>query len=235
MNARYTSLGSVIGTGLYHGTLNGVATSFVCDDDLNNIGNPGPAVGPSTWNVNIYNLSNVAIYSNGLYAVPSGDRPKGTSLFTATGDSPNLSPTPSIKQDYNMVAYLADLLLTGTVNSTKSETINAIQWAIWDIMDSPKANGILDPGGTGCTLSSTSPNCGSYWVEYAWRNELNYSNPYIVFYTPDGTIISGDDKGRYAQEVIGLVTPEPLSMALMGTFLTLAGLGLGKKKLLSLG
>ena len=47
----------------------------------------------------------------------------------------------------------------------------------------------------------------------------------MLIYTPSSW--SGSDR---PQEFIG-ETPEPISMALMGTFLTLAGLGLGKKKL----
>jgi len=223
-----SQLHGYVSTGIYTGTINSVNTSFICDDDLNTI-HAG-----DVWNSYAFNLSNVATYGNGQYAIPNPfGWAKGTSIWHASG----AGISSSIQYDYDMAAYLADLLLTKVY--TSSATINAIQWAIWDIMDNPASNGIADPGGA-CTSTytatgPTSNSCGKGWVNFAVAHEENYSNPYIVFYTPTQGITSGPDKStcNYAQEFIGLTTPEPISMALMATFLGLAGIGLGKKKLLS--
>jgi len=218
---------SYVNTGIYTGTVNGTTTSFICDDDLNSIRTG------DTWNSYAFNLSNVATYGNGQYAVPSGKKPSGTSLYTASG----AGVSNNIQYDYDMAAYLADLLLTKAY--TSAAAIDAIQWAIWDIMDNPVFNGISDPGGS-CTstYTSTGPtsvSCGKGWVNFALAHEENYSNSSIVFYTPTEGITAGPDKSScdYAQEFIGLNTPEPISMALMGTFLSLAGFVIGKKKLFS--
>jgi len=232
-----SSLTSGVGTGIYTGTVGGTTTSFICDDDLNNI------TQNESWNALTFNLNSavsatyVGTYGNGQYAIPTvGGTPLGTSLFHATGDSVGLS----VAQSYTAVAYLANLLLTKTY--TSSGAVNAIQWAIWDIMDSPNttANIGADPGGN-CVGTynpasglPTNVNCGTQWVDYAAANELSYYNPYIVFYTPTaGVTLNGTSyPTTYAQEFIG-ETPEPISMALMGTFLSLAGFGLGKRKLFS--
>jgi len=217
---------SYVSTGIYTGTVNGTVTSFICDDDLNSI-RPGDA-----WNSYAFNLSNVATYGDGQYAIPTTfGSTKGTSIYHASG----AGVSNNIQYDYDMAAYLADLLLTKAY--TSSATINAIQWAIWDIMDSPASNGLADPGGScSSAFTATGPtnkSCGKGWVNFALAYEETYSNPYIVFYTPTQGITAGPDKSScaYAQEFIGLNTPEPLSMALMGTFLTLAAFGLGRKKL----
>jgi len=212
-----TSIDHGIGAGIYHGTLNGVPTNFICDDATHDI-SKGDA-----WYVNEYYLSgvsDVATQHHGMFA--GGPSPH----TTASGAD---LPSPTIQQDYNMVAYLADLILSGTVPKTNPSEVGAIQWAIWDIMDHPTSHGIPDPGGHNC--NDNSVNCGDHWVDYAWANESNYTNPRIVFYTPAGKIIG---RCSYPQELIGLTaTPEPLSLILMGTFMTLAGGILGKKKLSS--
>jgi len=220
-----------LGAGIYTGTVGTTTTHFICDDDLNSIQQN------DAWNANVYTLSNVATYGNGQYAVTpglptygqAGFTLNGTSLYTASGDS--ISPTPTIQQDYNMAAYLANQILSGAV--TNLAIVAAVQWAIWDIMDTPNANHIVEPGGAGCT---TGTSCGGYWVNYAWTNDSGYTNSSIIFYTPTQGFTAGPDSisnpNGYAQEFIS-ETPEPISMALMGTFLSLAGFGLGKRKLFS--
>ena len=224
-----TKTHSFASTGVLTGTVNGTTTSFICDDDLNSI-RPGDA-----WNSYAFNLTNVATYGDGQYAIPTASGTvKGTSIWHASG----AGVSNNIQYDYDMAAYLADLLLTNAY--TSSATINAIQWAIWDIMDSPASNGIADPGGS-CTStytasSPTNKSCGQGWVNFALAHEENYSNPLIVFYTPTKGITAGPDKSSwaYGQEFIGMTsTPEPISMVLMGTFLGLAGIGIGKKKVSS--
>ena len=211
---------SSVGTGIYTGTLNGVTTSFICDDDYNDVSKG------QSWNVYEYTLSgasDVATPGHGLF---SGS----PAPYTASGAG--ITPSPSIQSDYDAVAYLADQLLSYAVPASDSAQINAIQWAIWAIMDHPSKEGITEPtAGSGCTATSgNSVDCGGYWVNYALTNEASYSNPNIVFYTP---VLSGSkDCGTpTGQEWIGLTsTPEPFSMLLMGTFLTLAGGLLGRKR-----
>lgn len=117
----------------------------------------------------------------------------------------------TVQEVYNAVAYLANLIFTNA-----SPDVNGIQYAIWSLMDSP-------PAGPASTAG---------WITTGLAND-NYTNPNIVFYSPDGNLItSGPDTGKTAQEFIGEV-PEPISMVLMGTFLSLAGLLLGKKRLMA--
>ena len=218
--------------GVYTGTIGGTSTSFVCDDVLNTISSG------DTWSATVYTLANVATYGKGMFAIPTtGGAASGNSLYHATGDGLGLpNNSTGIQEAYNMTAYLGNLLLTGTYSA--AGTIEALSWAIWDIMDTPTAHGYGDPGGGSCSTGYTDTGlptgsyagCGEAWVEYAGANELSYSNASIIFYTPNSAISAGNEKGDWAQEFIG-ETPEPISMALMGTFLTLAALGLGKKKL----
>ena len=147
-----------------------------------------------------------------------------------------------LAQVYSAVAFLANKILSSAY--TDNTTVSAIQYAIWAIMDSPGPG----PGGNNTPCAYDPTNCNTsdtgYWMNLALTTESAYSNRSIVFYSPDGnTIISGPDYNNCtyqgnsgqpctAQEFIG-ETPEPLSMALMGTFLSLAGLALGKRKLVS--
>lgn len=207
-------MGGQVGAGIYTGTLNGTTMSFICDDVYNTVGTG------STWDVNVFSLSNVATKGNGWFA---------GSPYTASGAG--LGGT--VQQDYDMVAYLANMLLTHTIPASNSGEVNAVQWAIWDLMDHPaNSENIPDPGGAGCSLSSTNNDCGQYWVEYAWNNGKGYSNPNIEIFTPVGDITSGPGTGNPGQEWIG-ETPEPLSMLLLGTFLSLAGGLIGRKKVRS--
>jgi len=210
----YQSSYGGFGTGLYSGTLNGTATEFVCDDATHDIGNG------SAWYNNAWSLSQVITLGNGMFA--GGSAP----YATATGDSQN-GGSFTVPQAYSAVAYLANLLFTGADPSY----INQIQYAIWQIMDNPgDGPGCNLVGGCGLPPQPLTEGDTAYWVNLGKSNDT-YTNGNIVFYSPDGnTIYSGPYTGDYPQEFIG-ETPEPLSMILMGTFLSLAGLALGKKKL----
>jgi len=212
-----SSFGS-FGTGLYSGTLNGVATQFICDDATHEISSG------DMWNTNAWSISQAATANNGAFA--------GGSYATASGDAPNNGGVSkfTVPQAYSAVAYLANLLFTGA----DSAYVNEIQYAIWQIMDDP-GNG---PGNNSLLGGSMTTIDTAYWVLQGKANDT-YTNASIFFYSPDGSTITCAPSspgcgyvGDTPQEFIG-ETPEPISMALMGTFLSLAGFGLGKRKLFS--
>jgi hypothetical protein len=197
-------------TGIYYGTLNGTPnTQFICDDATHEISEG------DTWIANVWTLSQVVQQNNGAFAGVNNGSDKSWEQI-ATYANGTTGHTYTVAQVYDAVAWLAVQIFT----QPTSPNVNDIQYAIWQLMD--------DPAGS-------SPNSGA-WITAALKATANgYSNPYILFYSPDGNLItSGPDSPKgTAQEFMGYQTPEPLSMALMGTFLTLAGLGLGRKKLFS--
>lgn len=156
------------------------------------------------WNANLWTLSNVATAGNGAFA--------GSPYALATYANGAPGHTYTVQEVYNAVAYLANILF-----SHSNADINGIQYAIWGLTDSP---------------AGTPPASAAGWITTALAND-NYTNPSIVFYSPDGNLITaGPDIGKTPQEFIGQ-TPEPVSMVLMGTFLALAGLLLGRKRMLA--
>jgi len=186
--------------GLYAGTLNGVATKFVCDDYDGHIG-PG-----STWMANPWSLTQAAIPGNGTYAGP----PYHNATYGPGGSVGGYTT----QQVYDAAGYLANLLFTNP--SYSAATVANIQYAIWGLMDNP----YQPPAGA------------APWIATGLANDT-YTNANLVVYSPDGNLITkGPFTGDTPQELIGEI-PEPISMALMGTFLSLAGFGLGKKKLFS--
>jgi len=121
-------------------------------------------------------------------------------------------------------AYLEYAIITGySLTGAQQAAINN---AIWDL---------TTPGGTeliGSTSDSTNP---LYWINQAAANAASWAsaNPNGVnFFVPIIGTETGAPAGYPNPQLFSDVnTPEPVSMALMGTFLTLAGLGLNKKKL----
>jgi hypothetical protein len=207
----YESVLDGYGAGLYSGTLNGVATEFICDDADHEIGNG------STWKVNAWTLSQVAMQNHGAFAGLNNGLNKPWEQDATYGPA-GTHGGYTVPEVYSAVAYLANQLLSGTIPASDTPDVNGIAYAIWELMGNPGAIGITDPGDP--------------WIATGLNHD-NYTNNLIVFYSPDGnTITKGPFTGDTPQEFIGEVaTPEPLSMALMGTFLSLAGLGFGKKKL----
>lgn len=190
------------GTALYYGTLNGTSTSFICDDATHDIGSG------STWNANVWTLSQVVIAGNGAFA--------GSPYNTATGDAENNGNVAAmnVQQSYNAVAYLANLLLTGNDTSYA----NQIQYAIWEIMDDPQLHGFTGPGNNAFGPGEAVTDTG-YWAYQGYLNDT-YRNSQIVFYSPDGNKISaGPYQGDIAQEFIGLTAAEPSSVLLLALVL----------------
>jgi hypothetical protein len=124
------------------------------------------------------------------------------------------SPDPLIQglnqtQAFNLVTYFATQILA---NPGGGGPAGVDSWAIWAIFD----NGLngSQPSNTQAVVDAA--------IAAGYDNTYNGSLPLYV--------VDPNVNGGYGQEFIG-ESPEPLSMALMGTFLTLAGLGLGRKKL----
>jgi hypothetical protein len=124
-------------------------------------------------------------------------------------NSSSLMPGASQQQLYNGITYLAMLILQNPSNVSLDEAANA---AIWTIT----SNGTWDGGAPLLDSNVMADINAAIGADNSYNGDLNV-------YTPTSAYAGTD------QEFLG--TPEPLSMALMGTFLTLAGLGLGKKKL----
>ena len=126
---------------------------------------------------------------------------------------------------YAEVMWLAENIFSGTnMDGSGVTDSNVLSWAIWTILDNPGAG----PSGTStavaaaeawwASLSSSCTSSGAALVACGVVADYN-------IYTPNG---------EGGQEWLGpATTSEPLSMVLLGTFLTLGGIGLGKKKLFS--
>jgi hypothetical protein len=138
--------------------------------------------------------------------VGSSNPVSGSLKFTSS----TLMPGATQQQLYNTITYLAMQILGNPSATVADEALNA---AIWEIT----SNGHwMDPN------AATDGTAADVALGIAADNSYNGD---MIVYTPVTADLTTD------QEFV--TTPEPLSMALMGTFLTLAGLGLGKKKLFS--
>ena len=156
------------------------------------------------WSANVFPLSDVGTAGNGFF---SGS----PSPYTATADGIITSPPYTPQQIYNSVAWLADQIF----RDPTGPNVNAQQYAIWDLMAGP-------------SLPWTGPSNTGSWITWGLNHDT-YSSPKLFFATP---LTTG------AQEFVWdptppTVTPEPLSMVLMGTFLSLAAVLMGRKKLAS--
>jgi len=202
-----------VGTGIYYGTLNGSSMSFTCDDFLDGVSTSG-----QTWEAHPYTITQLpstqvvwgGTLSNSHPII--GENDLGVALTTPRGQV----------QAYDEVLWLAQMIIGGVSNSTA----DAMSYAIWAILDSPPASNFP----TGTAGASGWINQADTWYSTTCNGNQAACNTLLanmVIYVPYSWTSSGPP-----QEFVG-ETPEPVSMALMGTFLTLAGLALGKKKLFS--
>jgi len=137
---------------------------------------------------------------------------------------PNPGGVPTL-QAYSEVAWLAENLLTGmNKNGSGVTDPDTISFAIWSILYpfSPPVGAGPAPG-----TANAIADAQSWWggLSSACQTIAASCVDNVLIYTPVQT-------QNGPQEFVGTV-PEPLSMALMGTFLSLAGVALRKKKLLS--
>jgi hypothetical protein len=191
-----------VGTGISGGTLNGSPATFFCDDYPHHI-NYG-----ESWEANVSTLASL-----------------GSVQYPNPGRVPTL-------QAYSEVAWLAENLPSGGAIANGGTTDpSTISWAIWSILYPypPSPPGPLGPGPVGSGPGGTGT---AITDAQNWRNNhpLCQVNPTscvdnIAIYTPVDRSAGGP------QEFVGN-TPEPVSMLLVGTFLSLAG-GLLREKRLS--
>jgi hypothetical protein len=191
-----------VGTGLYGGTLNGGADmKQFICDDY-----PHRIFAGESWEATTENLLNL---TGVLYINPNGQ----TTL-----------------QAYAEVDWLAENIFSGTNTDGSGITdLSTLSWAIWTILDAPPSG----PSGTAGAVTDAK----NWWASLSTSCQSNPANCVTDYniYTPISGTQNPSWRG-YPQEFLGAppsstTTPEPLSMALMGTFLTLAGFALGKKKL----
>ena len=124
---------------------------------------------------------------------------------------------------YTEVAWLAENLFYGLDNGGNNDP-STVSWAIWTILDDPPSG----PSGTSALVTAAEN----------WYNGLSAGcklTPVACGVVADVNIwipTSWSSSDGRPQEFL-TATPEPLSLILMGTFLTLAGGLLGRKRLLS--
>jgi len=208
-NVSGTNAGGVY-TGIYYGTLNGGSQqNFMCDDysDHINFGESW-AVTPTTIN----NLSGVTFHSN-FYG--------GLSQLQA----------------YAEALHIAQGLLNDPTVGDPQASIDS--FAIWSLLNNNVQTSGAVPASTGSDpnfasdVTSELASAGSWYATQCLGSSscLNSLSD-VVIYVPDTHFPGTWTDGR-PQEFLSLgstPTPEPVSMILMGTFLSLAGGMLGRKK-----
>jgi len=210
--------------GIYQGTLTGTSgppwVNFECADDVHGI------QGGENWQATAYyglgtNDANAAIFET--YVTGSSTGYNQNAGYAGHGTVINIQ---SVAEAWLMEAYLEYAQITEFGLNSNAD-VAAISDAIWSI-----TNGI---GGN--RDSESNPDLVTSYIDAAFTA---YSNgtaaldaALVIFYVPIAGTASNYPTGDPNPQLFSTVTPEPLSMALMGTFLTLAGLALGKKKLFS--
>ena len=192
-------------TGIYYGTLNGgPQQNFMCDDYSDHI------YSGESWTVNTFNIENLA---GGAF---------GGVTF---GTSGTVSSGMSQLQAYAEALNIAKGLLNSPGTGDPQASVDSFM--IWKLLN----NSVPVPGDISSAVSSGLATAGGWWTSTCDPSLSSclagLSN--VAIYVPVAGSQTGND-GR-PQEFLGLTpTPEPVSMILMGTFLSLAGGLMGKKK-----
>jgi hypothetical protein len=188
-------------TGIYQGTLTGLSgTQNFMCDDYSDHISSG-----ESWKVNTYNINDLSSVTFGTSGTVSSGMPQ--------------------LQAYAEALNIAKGLLNSPGTGDPQASIDSFM--IWKLLN----NSVAPPGDISSAVSSGLANANSWWV-----NTCDPSLPSCLAGLSDVSIyvpVTGSQTGSDGrpQEFLGLTpTPEPVSMILMGTFLSLAGGLMGKKK-----
>jgi len=192
-------------TGIYYGTLSGgPQQNFMCDDYQDHI------TIPESWQVKTYSINNLSGVTFGNNPNPQYD---------------HLAPGMSQLQAYAEALNIAKGLLNSPGTGDPQASVDSFM--IWKLLN----NSVPVPGDISSAVSSGLAAAGGWWTSTC---DTSLSSCLaglsdVAIYVPVAGSQTGSD-GR-PQEFLGLTpTPEPVSMILMGTFLSLAGGLMGKKK-----
>jgi len=188
-------------TGLYKGTLDGAPIDFACDDVHDSIQFNVP------WTAEVFTIQDLISGAPDLAGVMFG--PSG-------GSNPQQHIyEPTQLQSYAEAMWIADQLLTHSASADP----NVDSWAIWTLLGGA---GLLSQGPAG-TLAEIQA-AETFWASCSSTGCVGPLTG-IDILAPVGTY----PNGKVPQEVF-YGTPEPVSMLLLGTFLSLGGGLLSRKK-----
>jgi len=203
-------------TGIYKGTLTGgnvpntTPSNFMCDDYQDEI------YIPETWRVTTYSIENLA---------------GGASPLVTFGDNSNTLYNRlyvgSQLQAYAEAIYIAQGLLNSPGTPNPQASVDS--FTIWTLMN----NTVSAPSDISAQVSTLLASTGTWWTGTCDKNPSALTTCLaglsdVNIYVP---VPGSQNVGNRPQEFLGLgPAPEPVSIILMGTFLSLASGLLGKKK-----
>jgi hypothetical protein len=169
----------------------------ICDDYSDDV-----TVG-ETWTAESATLGSGGV-TNGLFEATKNNQLTGILTSSYSG-----------AQGYNMVAYLADELMTNNTFNTNEVAADALSYAIWTIFTPGAYNNISGDTVNGINIQSVVVTD----IQSAWANagqNSNYNGPTVTVWTP--TSWSGQT-GR-PQEYLTIQTPEASALAYLAVDLT---------------
>jgi len=173
----------------YTATVTGPGVNYsgfvICDDYTDEV------TVPESWTVDSSTIG-AGGATNGLFQSDNYSYTLGSQGFSYSGE-----------QGYNMVAYLADELMTNE-NYNNQATADALSYAIWTIFTPSAYSNIT--GDTSVQAAVVQD------IESAWTNagkNSDYSGPAVTVWTP--TSWNGDPSRP--QEFLTVQTPEPPALA----------------------
>jgi len=189
-------------TGVYKGTLNGAPANFICDDYHDHLYPNVP------WQADVFKITDIANNAPDFAAVTFG--PKGGS------NAQNTVLEPTQLQSYAEAMWIANQLFQHPTTNA-----NVDSYAIWEILNKNYVG--MGPAGTAAEITAAE----NWWNGNGCSANdatciAQVSNLFI--YVP----VSWSTTHGKPQEMFG--TPEPMSMLLLGTFLSLGGGLLNRKK-----
>ncbi len=180
----------------YTATVTGPGVNYsgfvICDDYTDEV------TVPENWQADSTTIG-ASGAADGLFETGSYSYTLGTQHFSYSG-----------AQGYNMVAYLADQLMTNG-NYNNQTAADALSYAIWTIF-TPSAYSNIS--GDSSVQTAVAQDIESAWTN-AGRNN-NYSGPAVTVWTP--TSWGGDP--RRPQEFLTVQTPEAPALATLAVDFT---------------